>query len=163
MLLMLAPHYYFVGRYLISNIDRTHSPFHALSDIATGKILLGGKYPFFSDQKIVRTKKLSWQKCCPNKKIVPTKILCGQFFFVWVSNALVFLCFFCPSSSWFFVLSNFCSSFCSIVQQKHGTYFRNIFTWSLVITTCLIKLITKLPNIQLKLLSPKVWERLFWR
>ena len=34
--------------------------------------------------------------------------------------------------------------------------------WALEVPTCLIKLLTKLPLIPLKLLSPKVWKRLFW-
>ena len=224
MLLIWAPQYYFIGRYLISKIDLTHCWFLALSDIGTGKILLGVKCPFVQKKKlsghkncpdkkialqkkivwtkklslqkncpikkIVRTKKLSRQKNCPDKKIVPqkkivwtkklslqknctikkivwTKKLSRQFFFVCVSNAL-FLFFVCSSSSGSFVLSIFWSYFYPIVQQawylfqKHFYNFLGIL-WALVITTCLTKLLTKLTNIPLKLLSPKVWEILFWR
>ena len=43
--------------------------FSIYSDVNCGEILLGGKCPF------VRTKKLSGQKNCPDKKIVRTKKL----------------------------------------------------------------------------------------
>ena len=109
-----------------------------------GKILLGGNCPFvltkkLSGQKKFPDKKLSGQKNCPDKIIVQTKKWSGQFFLsqqkncpdkFFLSALTMPLFFFCPSGSWFFVLSNFCP----IVQQRHGTYFRNIlqFLWNIM-------------------------------
>ena len=99
------------------------------------------------EKKIVRTKKLSGQKNCPDKKNSCTLFLSE------LSMPSFFVFFiFCPSSLQFVVLNNFCPYFRPIVQQKHGTYFRNIFKFFGIITTCLTKLLSKVPNIPLKFL-----------
>ena len=129
--------------------------------------------PFCPDKKNVRTQILSGQiNCrqenCPDKKNVRTKKMSGQkncpdkFFLSALAMPLFFFL-----SIWLliFVLSNFCQYFCLIVQQRHGTFSEIFYNflgilWALVIATCLIKLLTKLPKISLKILSPKVYERL---
>ena len=103
------------------------------------------------DKKIVRTKKLSRQKNCPDKKIVRAKklsrkkncsdkkIVRTKFFSIFLSDS--------STKAWYFISEIF-YSFLAIL-------------WALVITTCLIKLLTKLTKISLKILSPKVYEILF--
>ena len=76
-----------------------------------GKVLLNGKCPFVRtknlsgqktclDKKLVRTKKLSGQKNCPDKKIVRTKQNFGQkncldkLFLSTLSMPLIFCCLF---------------------------------------------------------------------
>ena len=129
------------------------------------EILLGGKCPFvrtkknFGQKKIVRTKTLSGQKNVRTKKLSRQILFClrQQHSFFLSIRLLIFFCF----------LSNFCPYFCPIVQQSMILiseifyYFYIYILWALVIKTCLIKLLTKLPNIPLQFLSPKVWERFF--
>ena len=98
---------------------------------------------------------------CPDKKKIPDNFFCPLCQCPWFFCLYFFLslrplnC--CPC--------NLCPYFCLTVQQGHCTYFRNILqllrnTRALIITTCLIKLWSKLPNIPLKISSLTVWERL---
>ena len=68
-------------------------------------------------------KKLFEQNNCSDKKIVRTKKMSRLTFFCLISNALGF---FLSIGLLIFVFIIFCQYFCPIVQQKHGTYFKNI-------------------------------------
>ena len=104
------------------------------------------------DKKIVRTKKLSGQKKCPDRKIVRTKKLSGQKKMVRTKN--------CPDK---FFLSALAMPFFLSIWLFISEIFYNFLgiLWAIVITTCLIKLSTELTKILLKIISPKVYERLF--
>ena len=70
------------------------------------------KFHLMVNALLSRQKKMSWQKNCPDKKIVRTPKNLGQknhqdkLFLSALAVPLVF--FFCPSGSWFFFMSNFC-------------------------------------------------------
>ena len=119
------------------------------------------------DKKFVRTK-----KNCPDKKFVRTKKLSGQKKIVQTNSFLSVLAMPLVFSSSVHLALDFCleyflSIFLSDSSTKAWYFISEIFynflgiLWALVITTCLIKLLTKLSKISLKILSPKVYERLF--
>ena len=119
-------------------IDRLYAAF--------GKILLGGKCPF------VRTKTLSGQKNCPDNLFCPG-CQCPRFFVFIIS---------CPSGPWFVVLSQFCPYFCPVLISEIFNNFLGIL-WAQIITTCIIKLLSKVPDIPLKMSSLKGWGDCVWR
>ena len=144
--------------------------------------------PFCPEKKNVRKKKLSGEKNCLKKKIVRKKKLSGQkknvrrkklsgqkknvrtkncpnkFFLSKLAMPLVF---FSVHLALDFGLEEFLSIFLSGNSTKAWYFISEMFYsvleifWALKITIFLIKLLTKLPKISLKILSPKVFERLF--
>ena len=95
---------------------------------------------------------LSGQKNCLDNLFCPG-CQCPRFFVFIIS---------CPSGPWFVVLSPFCPYFCPVLISEIFYNFLGIL-WAQIITTCIIKLLSKVPDIPHKMSSLKGWGDYVWR